>query len=222
MVRHAQASLGAENYDQLSELGYQQARWLGDYLADAQLQFDHVFCGNMARHRQTLEGIRQALGSACPDEQIMPGLDEFDFKALVSAYRHCSADTQEPQSIADYYRLLKQALQAWSQDQLGHQADGSPLPETWQQFQQRVSQSYQHIQTLCSGKVLVVSSGGANAMWLSQVLQAPQQTMIELNLQSINTGLSHFFFNRQAMRLSQFNSIPHLDTAERRKHITYG
>ena len=29
LVRHAQASFGARDYDRLSELGRQQARWLG-------------------------------------------------------------------------------------------------------------------------------------------------------------------------------------------------
>ena len=32
LVRHAQASFGAANYDQLSDLGHQQSRWLGDHL----------------------------------------------------------------------------------------------------------------------------------------------------------------------------------------------
>ena len=33
LVRHGQASFGAANYDQLSDLGMQQSRWLGEYFA---------------------------------------------------------------------------------------------------------------------------------------------------------------------------------------------
>src|SRR5690606_40460973 len=33
LVRHAQASFGTDDYDRLSELGRQQARWLGEYFA---------------------------------------------------------------------------------------------------------------------------------------------------------------------------------------------
>ena len=42
LVRHAQASFGARDYDRLSELGRQQARWLGDYFAGRGLRFARV------------------------------------------------------------------------------------------------------------------------------------------------------------------------------------
>lgn len=37
LVRHAQASFGAANYDQLSDLGHRQSRWLGEHLKNAML-----------------------------------------------------------------------------------------------------------------------------------------------------------------------------------------
>ena len=33
LVRHGQAAFGTEDYDRLTELGWQQARWLGAHLA---------------------------------------------------------------------------------------------------------------------------------------------------------------------------------------------
>ncbi len=57
LVRHAQASFGEDDYDRLSPLGHQQARWLGEYFKFRKLRFDHVICGEMTRHRETLEGI---------------------------------------------------------------------------------------------------------------------------------------------------------------------
>ncbi|MFP3608465.1 histidine phosphatase family protein, partial [Paraburkholderia sp. SIMBA_053] len=33
LVRHGQASLGADDYDQLSDAGEQQGIWLGEYFA---------------------------------------------------------------------------------------------------------------------------------------------------------------------------------------------
>ena len=228
VVRHAQASLGAENYDQLSELGYQQSDWLGEYFAAAGLSFDQVYRGDMARHRQTLAGIRNRMPEACSPEQVLTGLNEFDFKALVKAYlfQYPGQTPAKPFQAKDYYRLLKAALQLWSQDQLGNLPDGSCLPESWEQFRQRVMASYQQIQQQIQqqsgGKTLVVSSGGANAMLLAQVLQAPAQTMIELNLQSLNTGINHFYANGQTLRLSRFNHVPHLDIPQRRSQMTYG
>ncbi|HAD08992.1 MAG TPA: histidine phosphatase, partial [Porticoccaceae bacterium] len=53
-VRHGQASLGAKNYDKLSDLGWQQARWLGEHFRDQDLNFDRIVVGDMRRHRETL------------------------------------------------------------------------------------------------------------------------------------------------------------------------
>jgi broad specificity phosphatase PhoE len=40
LVRHGQASFGAENYDQLSTLGQQQSQRLGEYFAQKGIQFE--------------------------------------------------------------------------------------------------------------------------------------------------------------------------------------
>ncbi|MGK0529545.1 MAG: broad specificity phosphatase PhoE, partial [Alteromonadales bacterium] len=45
LVRHGQASFGKANYDKLSELGGQQAIWLGDYFKHRNVEFDAVFSG---------------------------------------------------------------------------------------------------------------------------------------------------------------------------------
>ncbi len=39
LVRHGQASFGQAHYDQLSDQGRQQARWLGEYFAGRGLKF---------------------------------------------------------------------------------------------------------------------------------------------------------------------------------------
>src|SRR5262245_14999842 len=53
LVRHAQASLFAENYDVLSSLGETQARLLGEFSARRKVDFDEVYCGPRTRQRQT-------------------------------------------------------------------------------------------------------------------------------------------------------------------------
>ena len=54
LVRHAQASLGEDNYDQLSPLGMRQSLRLGEYWRELGLTFDTVLCGTLQRHAQTL------------------------------------------------------------------------------------------------------------------------------------------------------------------------
>ena len=57
LVRHGQASFGAADYDNLSELGHRQSVRLGEYFAHKGLQFEAVMVGTLRRHAQTWAGI---------------------------------------------------------------------------------------------------------------------------------------------------------------------
>ncbi|GAA5316734.1 MAG: histidine phosphatase family protein [Candidatus Pelagadaptatus aseana] len=220
MVRHGQASFGADNYDQLSQLGHQQAQWLGEYFNSLGLQFDHIYQGDLVRHTETTAGIAKGLTTEFSRVNVMPELNEFDFKALVNVYlqQHPELSLPSKPSVKEFFHLLKQAMIDWCHGTLV----SDQLPETWKGFHDRVAQAYNHIQQHCSGKVLVVSSGGTNAQFISQVLRTPAETVVDLNLQSRNTGVSHFYFNQHAVRLTSFNTTPHLDSAERQQYITHG
>lgn len=218
-VRHGQASFGSANYDQLSELGHQQARLLGEYFQQRGMRFDRILTGDMVRHRETAEGICQGLGLPETGFEVFAELNEFDFHAILQAYLAQFPEQALPAkpAIADFFKRLKKAIVLWSQG--GLQGD---LPETWQTFEQRLLAVRLHIMAQYKGqRVLAVSSGGAIAMLVRQLLQAPSETMVELNLQTRNTALIHCVFNQHNMRLSSFNSVPHLDSLERQALITY-
>ena len=84
LVRHGQASFGAANYDQLSELGWRQSRRLGEHFLQQGRRFDAIMTGTLQRHAQTLEGIQQGLGTTQPSTQL-PGLNEYDSEAVIAA-----------------------------------------------------------------------------------------------------------------------------------------
>src|SRR3954447_5496055 len=67
LVRHGQASFGAADYDNLSELGHRQAVRLGEYWRERGMRFDAVITGTLKRHKQTWEGIAQGLGLSRDD-----------------------------------------------------------------------------------------------------------------------------------------------------------
>ena len=78
LVRHAQASFHAADYDCLSPLGEQQSRWLGEHFAARGITFDAVVTGTLRRHQQTLEGIRHGLApEQLPPALPVPGLDHW-------------------------------------------------------------------------------------------------------------------------------------------------
>ena len=219
LVRHGQASFGTDNYDRLSELGHQQARWLGEYFAERDMGFDALVCGDLVRHRETGAGICEGLGVALP-EDIQPGLNEFDFQSLVDAYltQHPDQVPGEGAPVAAFYKALKPAMKHWRMDTLT-----GDLPETWQGFSDRVAGARDHIQQQYSGKdrVLIVSSGGAMAMFIKHVLGASDDAVVELNLQIRNSSVSHGFFNQKVVRMASFNNVPHLDRPDRFEAITY-
>jgi broad specificity phosphatase PhoE len=219
LVRHGQASFGAENYDKLSDKGIQQARWLGEYFQQREIGFSKLWRGDLLRHQETAQGICCALPQQ-PQSIVQPGLNEFDFKNIAGAYLSLFPNEKPAADSlpAEFYRLLKKAMKAWSEQRLPPEL----LTESWQQFRGRVEQSREDICAADDGEpVLVVSSGGAIGMFMSLVLGFSAQQVIELNMQIKNTGLSHFYFNQRTVRLSSFNTIPHLDVPQRFNHITF-
>jgi broad specificity phosphatase PhoE len=219
LVRHGQASFGADNYDKLSALGHQQARWLGEYFEQRNTKFSQLWSGDLRRHKETAEGICSAL-SHTPKKSIFAALNEFDFKNIADAYLRIHPQDRPTSNAqaADFYRLLKKAMKYWSEDKLQAQE----LSESWQQFRARV---HGVIQELCSNDaqqpILIVSSGGAISMLMSIVLGFESEQVIEMNMQVKNTGFSHFYFNKHNVRLSSFNNVPHLDIPERVGAVTF-
>ncbi|MAY35401.1 MAG: hypothetical protein CMN84_04795 [Spongiibacteraceae bacterium] len=216
MVRHGQAAFGTDNYDRLTELGWEQSRILGEHFAATEPQFDRVFTGTLRRHRETLAGIQQAL-PALPSAVELAGLNEFDFHALVVAYRSQCLGAEAELDITDartFYGCLREALLAWNRNEL----DG--LAEDWGGFETRVRGTLAEI-AATRGRVLVVSSGGPISAVVREVMSLGVEQMVNLNLQAVNTGITRYFGNRKHWRLNMFNAVPHLEPSQHRHLITY-
>src|SRR5690606_40114909 len=85
-VRHAQASFGSRNYDQLSELGRQQARWLGEWFAEHDVRFSRVLAGTLVRQQDTAREIVAATGGDASGIETHAGLDEYVGEAIWAAH----------------------------------------------------------------------------------------------------------------------------------------
>jgi broad specificity phosphatase PhoE len=208
LVRHGQASFGAADYDQLSELGQRQCRLLGAYWQQRGKGFSAVLRGSLKRHAQSLEAIEEGLGGL-PEALVWPGLDEFDSEAVIRALHpgplHRPGTAEE---VKQYFRLLREGLRAWM---AGHtQPEGMP---SHAEFSAGVAGALAHVREHCQGEVLIVSSGGPISSAVAQVLGAPHEAAIEMNLRLRNSALSEFVFNPKKHSLQSFNHLPHLDAA---------
>src|SRR4051812_28359591 len=85
LVRHGQASFGAEEYDVLSPAGWEQGRLLGEWLGARGVVPKAVVQGGMRRHRETGEAMSKAARWTI-EVGTDPGWDEFDHLAVVAAY----------------------------------------------------------------------------------------------------------------------------------------
>lgn len=223
LVRHGQASLGADDYDQLSPLGQRQSQRLGDHFRQQQCRFDAVLTGTLRRHAQTYAGICQGMGlpandALAPPLVAWPGLNEYDSHALLACLPAAAAlprpDTAE--GFRQYFRLLREALGLWMNGDIHPQ--GMP---SWADFQHGVVSALDHIRTHHTGDVLLVSSGGPIATAVSHVLGTPQQSTIELNMRLRNTAVSEFTYSPSRHSLLTFNTLPHLSQHSDAHWITY-
>jgi broad specificity phosphatase PhoE len=214
LVRHAQASFGADDYDRLSELGWRQARWLGEYFAERGATFDAVLRGALRRHAETLTGIVQGLGGeleAAEDAR----LNEYDSHALLHAHLRGkplppSADRRE------HFRMLREAMYAWTDGTLPGESH-----EPFAEFRSRVLEALGDLRARAAKRVLVVSSGGPISTILAEVLGMPQRGVVDLNLQTRNTGITQLQAGVTRIQCISFNNVPHLDRPDRAGALTY-
>lgn len=217
LVRHGQASFGAADYDQLSELGHRQSVRLGEYFAHQGLHFDGLIAGTLRRHKQTLAGILQGMQRA-GEALDWEGLNEYDSEAVIAAvHSEPLKKPDSPEMYRHHFRLLRDGLAQW----MAGTASPQGMP-SYQQFVAGVAGALDHVRANHYGqKVLIVSSGGPISTAVGHVLGTSPQTTIELNLRIRNTAVTEFAFTPKRHSLVSFNCLPHLDAPDLRGWITY-
>lgn len=217
LVRHGQASFGADDYDQLSELGYRQSVRLGEYLAQQGLRFDALITGTLKRHRQTLAGILEGMKQS-GDPFPWPGLNEYDSEAVIAAIHPQPLPKPDtPELYRQHFRLLRDGLAQWMAGVVSPR--GMP---TYADFVAGVTGALDHVRAHHAGQnVLIVSSGGPISTAVGRVLQTPPETTIELNLRIRNTAVTQFAFTPKRHMLVSYNGVAHLEGATWRDWMTY-
>ena len=216
LVRHGQASFGADDYDVLSELGYRQAVRLGEYFKYKGMVFDAAFTGTLRRQKKTFEGICEGMGTALTAEAFL-GLNEYDSEAMIGAiHPHKLEKSTSPEEYRKHFRLLKDGLAQW----MAGVVSPKGMPD-YPGFVAGVTDVLDHIRKTYEGNVLLVSSGGPISTAVGHVLGTPAETTIELNLRIRNCSLTEFAFTPKRHMLVTYNTLPHLDAPEHAEWVTY-
>jgi broad specificity phosphatase PhoE len=218
LVRHGQASFGADDYDVLSETGWEQSRVLGAALAAGGLTPGALVHGQMRRQRETAEAMAAAAGWTAPLE-IDPAWNEFDHLGVIT--RGLDKLDQRPgvdlQDRRAFQASFEQATARWAGGEHDDEYD-----ESWPSFVGRVRDG---LQQACDreGVTVVVSSGGPIAAACATLVD-PDAAADELprlwnhfNTVTVNSGVTRILVGSTGRRLLTFNEHSHLS----RDLVTY-
>lgn len=206
LVRHGQASFGSDDYDVLSETGWEQGRLLGAWLAGQGVTPSAVVRGDMRRHRETADAMIDGAGWTGMAAEVDPGWDEFDFLPVVDAF------PERPEgelSRREFQALFERATARWASGE----HDG--YPESYADFCRRVRAGLDRAAT-ASGVVVVVSSGGpiavAGADLLDPEADAAGHARLwqRFNTVIVNSSVSRVLVGGTGTRLLTFNEHAHL------------
>nr|WP_178116533.1 histidine phosphatase family protein [Pseudomonas brassicae] len=230
MIRHGQASFGADDYDVLSPTGIAQSEALGDYLARLGLRLDRCVAGTLRRQQDTGRLVlarMQAAGTAVAALETDPAFNEFDADAVIRALLP-GLLPDEPEALqvlrnarehrGEFQRLFALLVQRWHSG--AHPVDGL---QSWSDFVEQVHAGLQRLlQQATQGEhIALFTSGGTIAALLHLITGITPSQAFTLNWQIINTSLSQLKFRGCEVALASFNSQAHVQLLKAPELITY-
>lgn len=195
LVRHGQASFGAESYDKLSPNGEAQSKVLGQYLDKILKEEPYVVAGSMQRHQQT---ARISLDEYFSEASIETNSawNEFNHQQVFERYDPSFSNPEAlKQSFAisdDPHQFLSEvfghAVKRWT-DNEHHDYD-----ESWSEFQNRVNGA---LKKLCNDLMetqpryaVVYTSGGVISTLVGSLLGLSIEKTFALTWAIANTSIT--------------------------------
>ncbi|MGE4315251.1 histidine phosphatase family protein [Acinetobacter sp.] len=196
LIRHGQASFGAESYDQLSPNGELQAKLLGQYFDQILKEAPYVVAGSMQRHQQT---ANLALAECFPETEIQTdsAWNEFNHQQVFARYEprfnepHLLKQdvAKEDNPRAYLAKIFEGAIERWTGGDYHHEYD-----ESWPHFKNRVETA---LQNLCNelAKIkpryaVVFTSGGVISVAAGKLLELNANRTFALNWAIANTSMT--------------------------------
>ena len=228
LIRHGQASFGKENYDELSELGVEQAQHLGSKLSRRLPKFDVSIVGSMKRHKQTAMGCLQEFDESTHESclHVNSGWNEYDHSEILRVYRpefETAASMmdfvkQQSNPKAFFEQSFNDAVNRWMSG--NHDSDYS---ETWRQFTQRVHGALETTIEQSEGakRIAVFTSGGPISLISQSLLGVDETKLMQLNWTLMNCGVTKIITTKSRVFLSSLNEHTHFEGESKKRLITY-
>jgi broad specificity phosphatase PhoE len=225
LVRHAQASFGAADYDVLSPIGIEQAAALAADLVRRGVRVDRVVSGSLARQRDTAAPIAAAAGVRATVDSRW---DEYATDAILARYSGTALQLGDPPAdprgpkpkipdAREFQDVLERALLGWIAA-----GDDEPAEETWLAFAARAGAALDDVvNDLGRGETaLVCTSGGVLAAICVRLFELPPSALVAFNRVAVNAAVTRAISGRAGTRLVSFNEHAHLER-DGRALVTY-
>lgn len=229
-IRHGQASFGSDNYDQLSDMGRKQCKILGEFLAEQDLRFDAVYCGNQQRQQDTASIVLDCLkgGAVTKDLVIEPDFNEYNSFVVLQALLPQMIE-DEP-SLADqlddiyksnrsFQKVYEKAMLRWITGNYDQ-----PGIDSWRAFHDRTQAAIDRATAANPGagrKIAVFTSGGPLSSVMNKALSLSDEVTLRITWQVVNSSVTACKYNDDRFFLWFFNSISHLEQHDEDNLITY-
>lgn len=230
LVRHGQASFGAESYDKLSDKGVEQVKILSQHWQALGERFDHIYSGTLLRQRETAQELLPLVKGEPTASVQLTGFNEYNGDPLIRAHLRdmreagdLSGPAQWPiQDERLFQKIFEKATARWIVDDLDPRDDIADF-ERWSDFKARVYAALDEVMARhgSGSRVIVSTSGGVIAMALQRVLNFPDDQVIATNWMVRNSAVSRIIYGRGKLSLTQFNNLAHLETPEKQQLITF-
>lgn len=225
LIRHAQASFLADDYDNLSNKGKLQSEGLGRYFVESDIHFDKLFIGKLKRHQQTFDGFSQAYitqGIELPKPIYLEALNEHHaLDALHFYYDDFIAHNHSAKKLAESIHKnpeLKQRntiqifalfLKAYAS---GKYAENHKTIQSWSSFREQTKKGVATIlEQIGKGETIgVFTSGGTKSAIVGDCLNLSEEKISELNLVIKNTSFSQLLFSNNKLNVLSLNETSHL------------
>ncbi|AJY39966.1 histidine phosphatase family protein [Burkholderia humptydooensis] len=223
LIRHAQASFDAADYDCLSLLGDEQSARLGAWMARGARRPGLIATGTLRRHAQTADGCARAAGVDAP-RLALAGLDELDADELIARHRPALASrdallramgTQADPRRA-FQALFAAAVARWT----GGAHDGD-YGCAWPEFRARTLAAWDALAGQPAREIWAFTSGGPIGVIVAALFGVPIERSFELAWPLVNTSVTRIRIGRGGARVTTYNGWPHLDGADGERLVTH-
>ena len=216
LVRHGQGSLGTEDYDRLSDVGWVQAKRLGERLNELTSSADdlHVCSGSLKRHHQTVEAMTLPFDAVVDERLNEYRVDQLITAAMAQGGR-LGLDVPDESQLADpkayldtFLAWFPSVLSEWQSGRLSCAHNGP-----WDAFYTRViGVAEAWTEHIAKGRTVVsVTSAGVISTLVAKLMDESLAWQRQCNVTLYNASVTELLFTPSSgWQLIRLNCVEHL------------